>query len=195
MVGWRVPIDETDLRDLRVIAHPLRLRLLSLCTRSPHSASEAARELGETQANVSYHLRRLREAGLLEEAGTELIRGGRAKRYRHAPESGERLATAADGGLPLVAAALAAELTRRSTMHAAGTRPVVTDAELTVAAGTWLRAQDLARELGAVLHDDSGRRTGDADLTVSATVALFAMAASGSGAASGPSTAPMDPAP
>nr|WP_243683223.1 winged helix-turn-helix domain-containing protein [Clavibacter michiganensis] len=72
-----MPADETDLRDLRVIAHPLRLRLLSLCTRSPVSASEAARELGETQANVSYHLRRLREAGLLEEAGVERIRGER----------------------------------------------------------------------------------------------------------------------
>ncbi|RIJ59412.1 ArsR family transcriptional regulator, partial [Clavibacter lycopersici] len=96
-----MPADETDLRDLRVIAHPLRLRLLSLCTRSPVSASEAARELGETQANVSYHLRRLREAGLLEEAGVERIRGGAARRYRHVPASGERLVSVADGGLPL----------------------------------------------------------------------------------------------
>ncbi|CAQ03085.1 putative ArsR-family transcriptional regulator [Clavibacter sepedonicus] len=177
MVGWRVPAEQNDLRDLRVIAHPLRLRLLSLCTRSPVSASEAARELGETQANVSYHLRRLREAGLLEEAGVERIRGGAARRYRHVPASGERLATVADGGLPLVAAALAAELTRRAALHAEGTRPVITDAALTVSTGTWIRVQDLARELGTVLHDDSARRPGDEDVAVSATVALFRTAA------------------
>jgi DNA-binding transcriptional ArsR family regulator len=173
VVGWRVPADETDLRDLRVIAHPLRLRLLSLCTRSPMSASEAARELGETQANVSYHLRRLREAGLLEDAGVERIRGGAAKRYRHVPASGERLDAHTGGSLPALAAALAAELTRRAARHAEGTRPVITDAELTVSTGTWIRAQELAREVGVLLHDDAARRPGDDDVPVSATVALF----------------------
>ncbi|WP_268815939.1 helix-turn-helix domain-containing protein [Amycolatopsis alkalitolerans] len=39
-----------------MLAHPLRLRLLSLLTGASLSAAEAARELGETQANVSYHL-------------------------------------------------------------------------------------------------------------------------------------------
>jgi DNA-binding transcriptional ArsR family regulator len=171
-----VPADETDLRDLRdlrVIAHPLRLRLLSLW---PFSASEAARELGETQANVSYHLRRLREAGLVEDAGVERIRGGSARRYRHVPASGERLDALTGGSMPTLAAALAAELTRRAALHAEGTRPVITDAELTVSTGTWIRVQELARELGTVLHDDSARRPGDDDVTVSATVALFRMA-------------------
>ena len=41
-----------------------------------------ARELGITQANASYHLRLLRTAGLLEEAGEEKVDGGTAKRYR-----------------------------------------------------------------------------------------------------------------
>jgi hypothetical protein len=54
---------------------------------------------------------------------------------------------------------------------------VITDAELTVSTGTWIRVQELARELGTVLHDDSARRPGDDDVTVSATVALFAIAA------------------
>lgn len=185
----RMPADETDLRDLRVIAHPLRLRLLSLCTRSPMSASEAARELGETQANVSYHLRRLREAGLLEDAGVERIRGGAAKRYRHVPASGDRLDALTGGSMPTLAAALMAELTRRAVLHAEGTRPVITDAELTVSTGTWIRVQELARELGTVLHDDSARRLGDDDVQVSATLALFAMTA--------PAPAPesADPAP
>ncbi|MFT2693565.1 ArsR/SmtB family transcription factor [Clavibacter zhangzhiyongii] len=168
-----MPADETDLRDLRVIAHPLRLRLLSLCTRSPMSASAAARELGETQANVSYHLRRLREAGLLEDAGVERIRGGAARLHRHVPASGEQLDALTGGSMPALAAALAAELTRRAARHAEGTRPVITDAELTVSTGTWVRAQELARELGVLLHDDAARRPGDDDVPVSATVALF----------------------
>lgn len=191
-----MPADETDLRDLRVIAHPLRLRLLSLCTRAPVSASAAARELGETQANVSYHLRRLREAGLLEEAGVERIRGGAAKLYRHVPASGERLDALTGGSMPALAAALAGELTRRAPRHAEGTRPQITDAELTVSTGTWIRVQELARELGTVLHDDSARRPGDDDVSVSATVALFALAPTADPAAATASPhAGADPAP
>ncbi|RIJ43495.1 ArsR family transcriptional regulator, partial [Clavibacter lycopersici] len=100
-----------------------------------------------------------------------------------------RLVSVADGGLPLVAA----ELTRRAAQHAEGTRPVVTDAELTVSAGTWIRVQELARELGTVLHDDSARRPGDDDVRVSATVALFAMASAG--AAPSEPAAAADPTP
>nr|WP_244162473.1 helix-turn-helix domain-containing protein [Amycolatopsis regifaucium] len=82
--------DSPTLEGLRVLAHPVRLRILSLLTGAAMSAAEAARELGETQANVSYHLRRLHEAGLLDVAEEVRIRGGLAKRYRHDPESGTR---------------------------------------------------------------------------------------------------------
>src|ERR1700754_99930 len=68
---------------LRALAHPLRLRILSLLTGSAMSAAEVARELGLTHANASYHLRQLLAAGQLVEAGEESIRGGRAKRYRY----------------------------------------------------------------------------------------------------------------
>ena len=57
-------------------AHPLRLEMLSLLTGAELSAAEVARELGITQANASYHLRLLRTAGLLEEAGQEKVNGG-----------------------------------------------------------------------------------------------------------------------
>ena len=56
--------------------------MLSLLTGAELSAAEVARELGITQANASYHLRLLRDAGLLEEAGEEKVNGGTAKRYR-----------------------------------------------------------------------------------------------------------------
>ena len=65
---------------LRAMAHPLRLRMLSLLTGAELSAAEVARELGVTHANASYHLRVLLDAGELEVAGEEKIRGGVAKR-------------------------------------------------------------------------------------------------------------------
>jgi DNA-binding transcriptional ArsR family regulator len=70
------------IRRLRATAHPVRLEMLSLLTGAELSAAEVARELGITQANASYHLRLLRTAGLLAEAGQEKVNGGVAKRYR-----------------------------------------------------------------------------------------------------------------
>ena len=67
---------------LRALAHPVRLRMLSLLTGAPLSAAEVAREFGLTHANASYHLRQLLAAGQLVDAGQATIRGGRAKRYR-----------------------------------------------------------------------------------------------------------------
>src|SRR3954471_17482615 len=75
-------LEEASIAELRATAHPLRLLMLSLLTGAELSAAEVARELGITQANASYHLRLLRTAGLLEEAGQEKVNGGMAKRYR-----------------------------------------------------------------------------------------------------------------
>lgn len=107
---------DSDLPGLRVLAHPLRLRLLSLLTGTAMSAAEAARELGEKQANISYHLRRLRDGGLLEISEEAEVRGGRAKRYRHRHHHGPRTRThriSVDEEL-LIVAAVSAELRRRT---------------------------------------------------------------------------------
>ena len=69
---------------LRAMAHPLRLRMMSLLTGAELSAAEVARELGITHANASYHLRVLLDAGELEVAGEEKIRGGIASGCRSA---------------------------------------------------------------------------------------------------------------
>ncbi|MBD2759986.1 helix-turn-helix transcriptional regulator [Yimella sp. cx-573] len=76
-------LEDAELRAARALAHPLRLRILSLLTGIELSAAEVARELDITQANASYHLRRLAAAGELEVASTEKIRGGVAKKYRY----------------------------------------------------------------------------------------------------------------
>ena len=72
--------DHDAVSSLRAVAHPLRLRILSLLTGAELSAAEVARELDVTHANASYHLRVLADAGEVVVAGEEKIRGGVAKR-------------------------------------------------------------------------------------------------------------------
>ncbi|MFC7535267.1 adenylosuccinate lyase [Actinoplanes sp. GCM10030250] len=67
---------------LRALAHPVRLRIMSLLTGADLTAADVARALGITHANASYHLRTLLAAGQIVAAGEKKIRGGVAKRYR-----------------------------------------------------------------------------------------------------------------
>lgn len=54
---------------LKALAHPLRQKLLRLLHRQRHlRAADAATELGEPANKVSFHLRVLAEAGLIDEA-------------------------------------------------------------------------------------------------------------------------------
>ena len=58
-----------DHRQMRVMAHPLRLRLLGrLRTDGPATATTLARKLETNTGATSYHLRQLAEVGLVEEA-------------------------------------------------------------------------------------------------------------------------------
>lgn len=170
--------DPRDVRGLRVLAHPLRLRLLSLLTGRALSGSEAARELGDSQANVSYHLRRLHAAGLVtavEEPGQR----GRTRRYRHEPVSGEKVTGGDSADHQLLMAAVAAELLRRSLQHHAGSTGAFTDAELWVDPDSWSRALAGVRQVGALLHEQAlPPGTRDA-LRVSATISLFELAPPG----------------
>jgi DNA-binding transcriptional ArsR family regulator len=56
---------EALARVLRAAAEPLRLRLLGLCAGPSASVSELARATGESEPNVSRHLKQLAAAGLL----------------------------------------------------------------------------------------------------------------------------------
>lgn len=165
----------SDVGGLRVLAHPLRLRLLSLLTARALSGSEAARELGESQANVSYHLRRLHGAGLVTLVDDPAQRG-RSRRFRHDPVSGERLAADVTVDHQLLAAALATELQRRSQHRRAGSVGVFTDAELWVDAATGERAVAGVRQVGIDLHEHAVEGGGDGAVRISATISLFEMA-------------------
>ena len=59
----------TDPEALKVLAHPLRMALLSaLVSEGPMTASQAAGLLDESPSNCSWHLRKLAEHGFVREA-------------------------------------------------------------------------------------------------------------------------------
>jgi DNA-binding transcriptional ArsR family regulator len=166
---------------LRALAHPVRLRILSLLTGVPMSAAEVARELDLTHANASYHLRHLRAAGAIEIEGEERIRGGIAKRYRHIPELE---LDKAKGDVPadprptpdhlLFYEALAAELRRRSRAMLRA-KSHVTDAELWVAPEVYAEVQEMVAAASRALHRAAVAPRTPGTVRVSATIALFRM--------------------
>jgi len=72
----------TDPRQMRALAHPLRLRLLGLLrSDGPATATMLAGEVGESAALVSFHVRSLAAHGFVHEA-PELARDGRERWWR-----------------------------------------------------------------------------------------------------------------
>ncbi|HEY4315787.1 MAG TPA: winged helix-turn-helix domain-containing protein [Actinomycetes bacterium] len=166
--------DRDRVVSLRSLAHPVRLRMLSLLTGAPMSAAEVARELGLTHANASYHLRQLLAAGQLVEAGEESIRGGRAKRYRYDVDAPG--ATSHDAGdRATFFRLLASELVRRSAAVEPTAKQTSTDAELWVDPDDWAAVLDLVNQALADLHRRARPPRTAGTLHVSATVSLFAM--------------------
>ena len=84
---------DTDL--MKVLADPLRMRIVSLLARETLCTTHLMEETGARQTNLSNHLRLLREAGVVE---TEPC--GRFTYYRLRPEALESLS----GGLADLAA-------------------------------------------------------------------------------------------
>jgi DNA-binding transcriptional ArsR family regulator len=62
----------SDLEALQVLAHPLRVRLLS-ALREPASAATAARDIGEPRQKVNYHLKELERVGLVRPVEQRLV--------------------------------------------------------------------------------------------------------------------------
>ncbi|KJS55586.1 ArsR family transcriptional regulator [Streptomyces rubellomurinus subsp. indigoferus] len=135
---------------LRALAHPLRLRMLSLVWPGPMSAAELARELGVSHALASQHLRRLDAVGLVELAEERTRRGGKERRYRAV--RGTPLSDQQQGA-PLLAETMAHTLRERAGRRLEGAEGVTVDAELWVDDRTW---QDVRRRLADIaveLHE------------------------------------------
>ncbi|AXB48234.1 transcriptional regulator [Amycolatopsis albispora] len=60
-----VPADVLPVELLRLVADPLRARILGLLARETLCTTHLVEETGASQTNVSNHLRLLREAGLV----------------------------------------------------------------------------------------------------------------------------------
>jgi len=166
-----------QVSSLRAVAHPLRLRILSLLTGTAMSAAEVARELGVTHANASYHLRVLAEAGEVVEAGEERIRGGVAKRYRHPWDdvrSGRRTPakprTRSVEDLVLYVRAVGEEMVRRVAHRKRGRPSWFADAEMWVEPEVWERAVGLVKEASRLVHAEARppRTEGTVHVTLSA---------------------------
>jgi DNA-binding transcriptional ArsR family regulator len=161
---------------LRAMAHPVRLRIMSLLTAAPMTAAEVGRELGLTHANASYHLRNLLTAGLITVAGEEKIRGGIAKRYRY--EVGERPSpgpvTGEQRGLEF--AAVADELVRRvrSTRFPPGPKLLV-DADLWIEPEKWAAFRSRIADAVRELHEAARPPRTPGTIRTSTTVAMFDM--------------------
>jgi DNA-binding transcriptional ArsR family regulator len=166
------------------MAHPIRLRIMSLLTGASLTAAEVARELGISHANASYHLRNLLTGGLIVPAGEEKIRGGIAKRYRYDSHNDHELEQSVgprtDEELRADFAALAHELVRRTRVTSiVPTGKLLADAELWLDPETWrdlrLRISALVREL----HDKAQPPRTPGTVRTSTTVAMFEMLTAG----------------
>jgi DNA-binding transcriptional ArsR family regulator len=171
--------DTAAIAALRSLAHPVRVRIMSLLTAEAMSAAEVARALGLTHANASYHLRVLHEAGELVVEGEEKIRGGVAKRYRydvgrHATPRPGQSGTSAQARIADLRAT-AVEVERR--LHEVGQGPATySDLETWVPVAVWHEALELLLRASRLLHTEA-RPAGTADTVhVSATSMAFTMA-------------------
>jgi DNA-binding transcriptional ArsR family regulator len=70
-----------DLDTLKAVSHPLRMQILgALRRRGPSTASELARELGESSGSTSYHLRQLERFGFVSDDDEQP--SGRERRWK-----------------------------------------------------------------------------------------------------------------
>jgi predicted ArsR family transcriptional regulator len=157
---------------LRAMAHPLRLRILSLTGGAALSAAELADELGIAHAAASYHARQLADAGLLQVVDAPGERSGPGRppvRYRYvAAESGEL--DRSEGALELWEAT-AAEIGRR--LAARSRHRIAADAEVWMAPEDFEEVSALASRISDLIHERGRRPRAPGTVHGSVTVAVF----------------------
>ena len=79
-----MPARSLGAKEVRALAHPLRLRMLEALAHGPATASMLARDLGESSGATSYHLRALAAAGIIVEDLER--RKGRERWWKRDPE-------------------------------------------------------------------------------------------------------------
>lgn len=170
------------LLEFRALAHPARLQLLSLLSGAALSAAEAAREMGMSQANTSYHLRLLERAELVQVVEELTVRGGKARRYRHVSSSTVRPADPDRTSTPQAREAedefvrlVAQELLRRWPHRDHAGLKTNIDAELWVSPQAWSAAVEAVAHASAQLHAAADAPRTPGCMRVSVSAALFQM--------------------
>jgi DNA-binding transcriptional ArsR family regulator len=72
----------SDPRLVKALAHPLRIRILSILEEDAASPSELAEQLDAPLGNVAYHVRALANLGLIKLVRTTPVRGAVEHHYR-----------------------------------------------------------------------------------------------------------------
>lgn len=139
----------TDARELRAIAHPVRLNILeALMLEGPMTASELGKRLGESPANCSWHLRKLAEHGFVAEAegGTGRQRPWKATHRGMRWDEDEGAAEALVAGRALTRVVLDREVERfiRATESRSAEAKEWRDASSSTQSMLWLTAEELA---------------------------------------------------
>ncbi len=166
----------SDIGSLRAVAHPVRLRMLSVLTGTAMSAADLARTLEISHANASYHLRQLADAGEVVEAGEQKIRGGTAKLYRYPHEAEAPRHGATNEDRLAYSRAVATEVERRILDRVPGPGGLLSDLEGWVEPEAWERASALLAEASGLLHDANQRPHTPGTVHVSFTASAFRMA-------------------
>jgi DNA-binding transcriptional ArsR family regulator len=74
-------LEITGPQHFKALAHPLRQRLL-FALAEPATTSQLAVSMRSNKGSIAFHLRVLREAGLVTTAGTRQVRGGTEQYYQ-----------------------------------------------------------------------------------------------------------------
>ena len=107
------PLVLRSTAQFKALGHPVRHQLVNVLRQRPATLRQIATALGLAKGTVSYHVRVLREAGLVQLAETRQVRGG-TEEYFALVSGGFRLGDdAAEGAGFLVGAALAEMLPDR----------------------------------------------------------------------------------
>ena len=134
------------------------------------SSAELARELEMNHAAVSFHVRKLADAGYLEVVETRSVRGGKERRYRHRV-GGARQWQQEDPRLAI--RAVSEEVSRRAAEATTQAWRLFGDAEVWVEDAVWEEA--VTRIAGAIkdLHAAARPPRTPDTVHVSATALLF----------------------
>lgn len=155
---------------LRALSHPTRLRILSLLTGASMSSAELAREMGMSQAAVSFHVRQLAGVGYLELVEERSKRGGKERLYRHLPVNQEQLES---DDPQMTVRAVATELGRRLAIEPSQAWRLFSDAEAWVPLEVWTSVSATITDAMMRLHAAAQPPRSTGTVHVSATSLLF----------------------